>query len=50
MSHQATVPQSLVDQRPSFGRKKKKKGYSPNQVVGKSGILRADKRMKAKFL
>jgi hypothetical protein len=43
----------MIDQRPRFDnsrRKKKKKGYSPNQVLGKSGILRADKRMKARFL
>jgi hypothetical protein len=48
MSH-ASLPQAMVDQRPSFGRKKKKKGHNPNQVMGKTGIIRRDKRLSTKY-
>lgn len=41
-------PQSFVDQTPRYDRKGK--GRRPNQVVGKKGIIRPDKRKKAKYL
>lgn len=42
----------MVDQRPVFDNQiKKKKGkFSANQVVGKAGIIRPDKRHKARYL
>jgi hypothetical protein len=42
----------MVSQTPVYDnarRKRKKKGYSPNQVLGKGGILRGDKRHKNKY-
>lgn len=45
-------PQSMVDQTPRYDNqlRRKKKGRRPNQVIGKSGIIRSDKRLKAKYL
>jgi hypothetical protein len=44
-------PQSFVDQRPAYDRRKRsKKVLRPNQVVGKSGVIRPDKRKKVKYL
>lgn len=48
MSHPMSTGQMMVDQRPSYGRKRKK-GRRTNQVMGKSGIIRPDKRSKAKY-
>lgn len=39
----------MVDQRPAFDRKRKGK-FSSNQVMSKSGVIRKDKRKKAKYL
>ena len=43
--------QHMVDQRPAFDnqmrRRRRKHG---NQVIGKAGIIRPDKRKKAKYL
>lgn len=43
--------QFMVDQRPRFDNamRRKRKGSS-NQVMSKSGIIRPDKRKKAKYL
>ena len=47
----ASLPQAMVDQTPRYDNaRRKKKGRRPNQVVGKGGIIRSDKRLKAKFL
>lgn len=40
-------PQTFVDQRPAFDRKRR--GRRENQVIGKAGIIRPDKRKKAKY-
>ena len=41
----------MVDQRPKFENSlRKRKARRPNQVVGKTGIIRKDKRTKARFL
>lgn len=47
-----TKGQHMVDQRPVFDNqiRKKKRKFSENQVVGKSGIIRPDKRHKARYL
>ena len=50
MNHPMKSGQHFVDQTPSYGRKRKKSGFGPNQVLGKSGIIRKDRRLKAKFL
>jgi hypothetical protein len=43
--------QMKVDQIPKFENSlRKRKGRRPNQVVGKSGIIRRDKREKVKYL
>jgi len=42
-------PQTKVDQGPRY-EGQKRKGRRENQVVGKSGVIRPDKRKKAKFL
>lgn len=44
-----TMPQCMVDHRPAYDKKRKKKVHRPNQVVGKSGIIRPDKRTKNKY-
>jgi len=49
MSHPMKTGQMMVDQTPSYGRKRRK-GRRPNQVIGKAGIIRPDKRNKVKFL
>lgn len=44
-----SYPQTMVDQRPAFDQRRKRK-YSSNQVLSKSGIIRPNKRKRAKFL
>lgn len=44
----ASVPQCMVDQRPRFERKRQR-ARRGNQVIGKAGIIRPDKRKKAKY-
>ena len=41
--------QQMVDQRPAFDQKRKGK-FSSNQVVSRKGIIRRDKRKKAKYV
>jgi hypothetical protein len=41
--------QPLVDQRPVFDRRGKRK-FSSNQVMSKGGIIRPSKRKRAKYL
>lgn len=48
-SSSCSYPQTLVDQRPAFDGKRKRK-YSSNQAMSKRGIIRSDKRRKVKFL
>lgn len=46
-------PQSMVDQTPKYDsrlRQRQRKRRRIHQVMGKSGIIRPDKRMKAKYL
>lgn len=40
----------MVNQTPRFDNDVKKKKRRENQVIGKGGIIRPDKRIKAKFL
>ena len=43
----------MVDQRPVFDdqrRRRKRKGRRENQVIGKGGVIRPDRRKKPKFL
>lgn len=40
-------PQAMVDQRPAYDRKFRRR---KNQVIGKGGIIRKDKRYKVKYL
>ena len=42
-----SYPQAMVD-RPKF-EGQKSKGRRENQVVGKSGVIRKDKRLKTKY-
>ena len=53
MSHPMGTGQMMVDQRPVFDngmrRKRRRKGYRENQVIGRAGIIRPDKRKKAKY-
>ena len=43
--------QAMVDQTPRYDNQlRRKKKRRVNQVVGKSGIIRPDKRLKAKYL
>ena len=42
----AKLPQNFVNQTPVFERKVKR----PNQVLGRGGIIRPDKRKKARYL
>ena len=43
--------QNMVDQTPKYENSmRKRKGRRENQVVGKSGIIRPDRRKKAKYL
>lgn len=44
-----SYPQAFVDQRPAFDRKRKRRVLRENQVMGKSGIIRRDKRKKHKY-
>ena len=46
-SCKASVPQCMVDRTPAY---EKRKGRRKNQVIGKGKIIRADKRMKARYL
>lgn len=44
-------PQAMVDQTPKYENSlRRRKGRRENQVIGKGGIIRVDKRKKAKFL
>jgi hypothetical protein len=52
-ANSCSFSQAMVDQRPRFDnalRKGKRRGRRENQVVGKAGIIRPDKRKKAKYL
>jgi hypothetical protein len=52
MPHASMGPQAFVDQRPVYDgarRKRKRKNYRPNQVIGKGGIIRRDKRLSTKY-
>ncbi len=42
MAQSGATPQAMVDQTPKYD--KRFKGRRPNQIVGKSGIIRRDKR------
>lgn len=42
--------QHMVNQTPVYDNAVRKKKRRENQVVGKSGIIRPDKRKKAKFI
>ena len=43
--------QAMVDQRPKFDNAmRKRKARRPNQVIGKSGLIRPDRRHKVKYL
>lgn len=42
------TPQAMVDQTPRYDRKPKAR--RPNQVIGKKGIIRKDKRYKVRYL
>ena len=41
--------QRMVDQTPCYDRKRRRKS-NRNQVIGKGGLIRPDKRVKAKYL
>jgi hypothetical protein len=47
VAHPMKSGQAMVDQRPVYDRKWK--GRRENQVIGKSGIIRRDKRKKNKY-
>ncbi len=52
MSHAGKSGQFMVNQTPRFenaGRKRKRKNYRPNQVIGKSGLIRPDKRARGRY-
>lgn len=50
MSNPKSTGQMMVDQRPRFDNAvRKRRRKHPNQVIGKSGIIRPDKRNKAKY-
>ena len=40
----------MVDQGPRYEGHKKKKPVRENQIIGKGGIIRKDKRLKAHYL
>lgn len=43
--------QMMVDQTPRYDNQmRKRRGRRENQVIGKAGIIRPDKRKKAKYL
>ena len=42
--------QSMVNQGPRFDNQIRKRKRRKNQVVGKSGLIRPDKRYKARYL
>lgn len=47
----ASVAQAMVDQLPKFDNAvKKRKRRRENQVIGKAGIIRPDKRKKVRYL
>ena len=43
-------PQMMVDQTPKYDNQVRKRKRRINQVMGRSGIIRPDKRNKAKYL
>lgn len=47
-ANSCSQPQCFVDQRPAYDRKRK--GRRKNQVLGKAGVIRPDKRHKAKYV
>jgi hypothetical protein len=52
MPHASMGPQAFVDQRPVYDgarRKRRRKGYRENQVIGRGGIIRPDKRQRSKY-
>ena len=50
MNQSASVGQAMVDQGPRFEGRKKRKPRLENQVVGKGGVIRPDKRKKVSYL
>lgn len=49
-SHPMRTGQMMVDQRPRFENAvRKRRRKNGNQVIGKAGIIRPDKRQKAKY-
>lgn len=42
-------PQMMVDQTPRYDNAMRRRGRRPNQVMGRKGIIRPDKRKKAKY-
>lgn len=51
MSHPMRTGQMMVDQRPKYDNQvRKRRARRPNQVIGRAGIIRPDKRRKARFL
>lgn len=49
----SSFPQAMVNQAPRFDgqrRKRNRRGRREQQVIGKAGIIRPDKRRKAKYL
>jgi hypothetical protein len=48
--HGQSMPQAMADQGPRYEGQKKKKARRENQVIGKSGIIRPDKRKKQTYL
>ncbi len=40
----------MVDQRPKFDNAIKRKKRRENQVIGKTGLIRPDKRIRTKYL
>lgn len=47
-----SLPQCMIDQTPKYDNqvRKRRRGRRENQVMGKGGIIRPDKRMKCKYL
>ena len=44
-----SFPNTMVDQRPAYDRQRRRKSNG-NQVMSKSGVIRPDRRKKAKYL
>lgn len=53
MNHPMKTGQMMVDQTPRYEnqmRRRHRRGRRENQVIGRGGIIRPDKRKKAKYL